>query len=234
MTETALPLPSAPKGFGRRVLLFLFSHRLLAVGRWDLHFLALRMWNALVGQKGRIRKFMASRAEPVRLNLGSGPRGLDNPHWVNVDGFTDRNVHFLLDISRRLPFGDQVFVGVFCEHVMEHFTLEDGEEIARDVRRILQPGGVFRVVVPDGERVMRNYFDGSDRRLGRTRMEVVNSYFRQRYEHQFMYDAETLEAMLRRVGFKSVEVVSVQTGSDLAKLDDPVYAEESLYIEARR
>jgi len=96
----------------RNLLLFLFSHRLLALARWDLHFLRIRIRNALTLQRRRLRRFVATRQRPVFLNLGSGPRGMDEPHWVNVDGFRDRHVHFELDFSRPLPFDDNSFDGV--------------------------------------------------------------------------------------------------------------------------
>jgi hypothetical protein len=65
-------------------------------------------------------------------------------------------------------------------------------------------------------------------------MEAVNGYFRQRYEHQFMYDAQTMVAMLERAGFSEAKPVSLRAGSELAALDDPVYGPESLYVEAVR
>jgi predicted SAM-dependent methyltransferase len=207
--------------------------------RWELHFLSLRLKNALTFQRRRINRFLASRQRPLYLNFGSGPRGLDSPHWLNVDGFLDRNVHFLLDLSRPLPMPQASFDGVFCEHVLEHFTQEEGEKIVKDIQRILRPGGRLRVIVPDAEQILRWYFDASDtlaeRRGGETPMESVNSYFRQRYEHQFMYDWPTLCAMLERAGFKRpLSRTNFRSGpcADLASLDDPKYEAESLYAEA--
>jgi hypothetical protein len=65
-------------------------------------------------------------------------------------------------------------------------------------------------------------------------MEAVNSYFRQRYEHQFLYDWVTLEKTLKAAGFDDVRRAKFQNGSvsDMAVLDDERYAGESLYIEA--
>lgn len=219
----------------RALLLGLFSHRTLAILRWDIHFMLLRLLNFLTGADHRFRRFVASRERPVYLNLGSGPRGLDDPHWVNIDGFPNRNVHFALDFSRPMALPANTFAGCFSEHVVEHFNLEDGETLARQIHDTLLPGGVFRIVVPDGRWILQSYFGDPDfggRRDGATAMEAVNSYFRQRYEHQFIYDFETMSAMLRRAGFERVEAASFGKGSELATLDAGGYEPESLYVDA--
>ena len=226
----------------RRLLLFLFSHRLLAIARWDIYFLLLRCKNLITFQRARIIRFLRQRETPTFLNLGSGPRGLTDPNWINVDGFRDRNVHFLIDFRRPLPFPDACFSGVFCEHVLEHFTLGDGEKLMREVRRVLVDGGVVRLVVPDAERIIKTYCENPDELASRRgeanvlAMVVVNSYFRQRYEHQFLYDWKSLEQMLRRAGFQRIiRSASGERGRLPAiVLDDPKYAWESLYAEAER
>jgi predicted SAM-dependent methyltransferase len=224
----------------RDFLLWLFSHRFLAVARWDIHFLRLRIWNALTRQKSRIRQALSTLEAPLFLNLGSGPRGLDDSHWVNVDGFRDKNVRYLLDFGRPLPFPDQSFDGVFCEHVMEHFSLADGERVAREVHRVLRSGGCFRAIVPDAEFVLGRYFDAPEEMVTRrgtgeeTPMEIVNLYFRQRYEHQFFYDWTTMKKMLLRAGFAVVCRSAFGKGRQCAPivLDDEKYEWESLYVEA--
>lgn len=191
-------------------------------------------------QRRRVCGFLATRQRPVLVNLGSGPRGLDNRHWVNVDGFRDQNVHYLLDFGRALPFPDESVEGVFCEHVLEHFSLEDGEKLTKESYRILRPGGCLRVIVPDAERVLKRYFDSPDEIVARrgvgteTPMEIVNLFFRQRYEHQFLYDWPTIQKMLLRAGFNAVfRSAFGQNGHcPAAVLDDPKYEWESLYVEA--
>jgi predicted SAM-dependent methyltransferase len=223
----------------RRLLLGLFNHRTLALVRWDLSLLRMRGKNALTFQKQRIRARLARGTRPLYLNLGSGPRGLSDEHWVNVDAVIDRNVDYLLDFNRRLPFPDESFDGIFCEHVLEHFTLDEGERMAREAYRVLRPSGCFRVVAPDGELIMRHYFDQPDslrqfRGAGETDMEVVNSHFHQRYEHQFIYDFKTLTKMLTRAGFREVKQASYGQGPLCPPivLDDQKYEWESLYAEA--
>ena len=225
----------------RRFLLILFSHRVLAIVRWDLRFLRIRIWNAITGRGRQLRRFVSTLPTPLFLNLGAGPRGIDSAHWINVDGFRERHVHYLLDLTRPLPFADHSFDGVFCEHVMEHFSFKDGERLGREVCRILRPGGSFRIVVPDAELILRRYFDAPKELVAwrgnsdQTPMEVVNSYFRQRYEHEFLHDWITLEKLLLNSGFYTVSRASFGRGvlSQAIVLDDPRYEWESLYVEAQ-
>jgi predicted SAM-dependent methyltransferase len=127
---------------------------------------------------------------------------------------------------------------------LEHFSLEDGARLSSEVCRVLKSGGVFRVVVPDAGRVVRSYVEdpaalvayrGGDT-ASVTAMEVVNLFFRQRYEHQFLYDWETIRKMLLCAGFQRVERSSAGH-AQLCKeivLDDQKYAWESLYAEATK
>lgn len=222
----------------RNALLFLFSHRFLALARWDLHFIALRLRAFLTNRNGRIAARLKIRHEPLYLNLGSGPRGVSEESWINIDGYPDRNVEFLVDLNRRLPFPDATFDGVFSEHVLEHFSLEEGMALAQEVHRLLKPGGIWRIVVPDAERIVGLYVNDPDalvamRGIEGSAMEAVNSYFRQRYEHQFLYDWETMQTMLLQTGFAEARQAAYGAGDcpDLL-LDDAKYAPESLYVEA--
>jgi predicted SAM-dependent methyltransferase len=227
----------------RRLLLGLFNHRLLALARWDLYLLRVRGKNAITFQQRRIRERLSRGPRPLYLNLGSGPRGRRAPEWVNVDGVLDRNVDYLIDFNRALPFADESFDGVFSEHVLEYFTLKEGERLAREIWRVLRPSGCFRVVAPDAALLMRRYFDEPEALVaqrgmvgGETAMEVVNEHFHERYGHQFLYDWTTLEKMVKRAGFQKVARVSYRQGPLCPSivLDDPKYEWESLYVEAQK
>lgn len=179
----------------------------------------------------------------VYLNLGSGPRGLDSPAWINIDGFKDENVHYLCDISRSIPFGNNVFDGIFCEHVLEHFTASDGEKLLGECIRILKKGGVIRIIVPNAKTFLKAYFDDPAKLIEYKRpasgyaMEAVNSWFYQRFEHQCIYDSSYLTGVLKKVGFDAVRECAFMEagfGNSCIVIDDPKYAWESLYIEARK
>lgn len=62
-----------------------------------------------------------------------------------------------LELRRPLPYEPNTFDEIYCNHVLEHLTLEDGRQLVREFYRILKPGGMCRLVVPDLELVAREY-----------------------------------------------------------------------------
>ena len=64
------------------------------------------------------------------------------------------------DITRRLPIPDSRCRGVYCSHVLEHLSLADFDKAIAETFRILEPDGIFRLVVPDLEIAARDYLQG--------------------------------------------------------------------------
>lgn len=194
-------------------------------------------------------------ADPGRgllLNLGCGGAGRSG--WFNVDAFPGDGVDLACDLRRRIPLPDGCARGVFCEHFLEHLDVQTEVPLfLQECRRLLAPGGVLRIVVPDAGRYLLAYGQGDWRQLAamrpldehrvdrwfgiryRTRMELINAVFRQFGEHLFAYDAETLEATLRAAGFEQVGEKRYGQGAmaDLC-IDRADRAGESLYMEAVR
>jgi len=210
--------------------------------KFELHMLRVRL--------GARRTRLAFRgARDLMVNLGAGNAGKQG--WVNVDGFQGAGVNCVYDIRTDLPFPDGSVRGIFTEHLMEHLDYTDeAPRLVTECYRVLQTGGVVRIIVPDAERYLRLYSSGgwdglTDLRpleakkdhyfgfLYNTRMELINVVFRQRYEHKFAYDFETLAFLLRRGGFR--EVIQQVYGKSIAPcvcIDSAERASESLYVEA--
>lgn len=198
-------------------------------------------------------------ATGLLLNVGCGPHGLDG--WVNIDGYAAPGVTCVRDCRTALPLPDGAARGIFTEHFFEHLDYyEEAPRFLAECRRVLEPGGVLRVIVPDGERYLRAYAsDGwdamrafsplvtwdpssDDRPLStlrevlpfRTKMEVVNFHFRQMGQHRFSYDLETLAGLLEEQGFESVARCGYRQSAlpELA-IDREFRAAESLVVEGR-
>src|SRR5439155_5051033 len=61
------------------------------------------------------------------------------------------------DIVKGLPVPDRSCRGVYASHVLEHLALNDFHQALQNTKKILQHGGIFRLVVPDLERAARDY-----------------------------------------------------------------------------
>ena len=94
------------------------------------------------------------------LNLGCGLSY--HPDWVNID-FVDHGGKVLAyDLNLGIPYGDDTFDLVYHSHVLEHFTRENGLFFLFECFRVLRPGGLFRIAVPDLEGLVRAYLKTVD------------------------------------------------------------------------
>jgi ubiquinone/menaquinone biosynthesis C-methylase UbiE len=61
------------------------------------------------------------------------------------------------DLRRGIPFGDSTVDAVYHSHLLEHMTREAARALLAEALRVLKPGGVQRIVVPDWEALSRRY-----------------------------------------------------------------------------
>lgn len=96
---------------------------------------------------------------PSFLNLGCGANYSIDPCWTNVD-FSSASADVLAhDLSTGIPFDDDTFDAVYHSHVLEHFSKRDAPDFIGECLRVLKPGGVLRVVVPDLEDISKTYLN---------------------------------------------------------------------------
>jgi predicted SAM-dependent methyltransferase len=89
------------------------------------------------------------------LNLGCG--GRRHHGFTNADLRPESPEVLEIDLRQPLPFLDGEFDGVYCSHVLEHLSPGAGRRLMAEVARVLRPGGIVRVVVPDLEGICRAY-----------------------------------------------------------------------------
>jgi predicted SAM-dependent methyltransferase len=170
------------------------------------------------------------------VNIGCGesmPAG-----FCNVD-YAWRPGVLCWDITKGIPFATGSVKGVFSEHCLEHISRDQCLLVLRELRRILQPGGTARVVVPDGELYCRLYVNsmkGIEARWpypesGQTPMGYVNGIMRG-HGHLFIYDYQTLRDSMIEAGFRDVCKTAYRQGREPELLVEQEHrAPESLYVE---
>lgn len=98
---------------------------------------------------------------PKLLNLGCGKRF--HPQWVNLDISPADPSVVAWDVSGKIPFAAGSFDFCYASHLLEHLPRAAAPEFLSDCHRLLAPGGVVRIVVPDLEEVARSYLASLER-----------------------------------------------------------------------
>jgi predicted SAM-dependent methyltransferase len=91
------------------------------------------------------------------LNVGCGESF--HAAWTNVDFRAASPAVIAHDLRQPLPFADASFSAVYSSHVLEHFSSAFAPVFLAECRRLLKPGGVLRIVVPDLETIARLYLE---------------------------------------------------------------------------
>lgn len=137
------------------------------------------------------------------------------------------------DLASGLPFESGVVQYIYTSHFLEHLYRADAIRLLRECHRVLKPGGIIRISVPDLEYALNLYRDGR-------KEEMLANYFfvedgeNQYSRHKYMYDFAMLKALLEQTGFKGVAHCEFRQGEvpDIGVLDNR--AEESLFVEASK
>lgn len=129
----------------------------------------------------------------MKLNLCCGGNILEG--WRNRD--------MDCDIRRPLMDGDETFNFVLIEHGLEHVTPQQAWNCLEEIHRVLKPGGVVRVCIPDITRIYRlcdaRYMDAA---MVVTRGAAVWACVFN-HGHQGAWTVELLETVMQAIGFKT-------------------------------
>jgi SAM-dependent methyltransferase len=85
------------------------------------------------------------------LEIGPGDERIEGFETLNI--FRGPGVDHVCDASKPLPFKDNAFDLIYASHVLEHIVWYQTEAALREWIRILKPGGVLEVWVPDGLKI---------------------------------------------------------------------------------
>lgn len=109
------------------------------------------------------RATFKSQKLPFKLQLGCGFH--KKTGWLNTDIIStpDAKPDGILDLRRNFPFPDESCTEIYSNHVFEHLPYPGvANHVLKESLRILRPGGVFRVVVPDLDAFLKTYFQVND------------------------------------------------------------------------
>jgi predicted SAM-dependent methyltransferase len=137
------------------------------------------------------------------------------------------------DLTLGLPFADASVDYVYSSHVLEHFAPADADRLISEMQRVLKPGGLVRICVPDLAHAMALYQRGEkDAALSYFfNADPAEGYF---FQHRYLYDFELLARLLAKHAFRDVRQCGFREGRmpDIQHLDNR--PDETLFVEATR
>jgi predicted SAM-dependent methyltransferase len=180
----------------------------------------------------------ATEAGIKRLNWGCGASG--EPGWINSDRKTGPRIDLPCDIRDGLPLPSDSIDYVVSVHALQEIPYQEVVTVLGELRRVLKPGGVLRLVLPDLERAIAAYQRG-DREYflipdedaaslsAKLALQVTwYSYSRMLFTRDFIHE------LLAKAGFETVVDCAYRQSSGphtgIVELDNR--EPESLFVEA--
>lgn len=110
-------------------------------------------WMSLAGSAS------VSESAIRRLNWGCGTEPPEG--WINCDIKDAPGIDISCDIREGLPLEASSLDYVVSIHALPELPYPDVEPALTELHRVLKPGGVLRLGLPDLEKAMRAYSDGN-------------------------------------------------------------------------
>ncbi|NDC78652.1 MAG: methyltransferase domain-containing protein [Chitinophagia bacterium] len=208
------------------------------------------------------------------LNLGCGPDAA-RTDWTDVDGSLNllwqrrmpawlmrtlqqrwglhhwpAHVRYI-DLARPLGFTSDSADAIYASHVLEHLHHDDALSLLAECRRVLKPGGVLRMVLPDLDSMVREYLSSEEptaaihlnKRLlfcpetrPRGLLRRLYAALNDMHSHKFMYDARCLTQLLASVGFHDIRNMACHESriAEIGQVEKPGRIEggEGFVVEA--
>jgi SAM-dependent methyltransferase len=154
------------------------------------------------------------------------------------------------DIVHGLPVNDGGVRLLYCSHVLEHLSLGDLRRALANCHRMLRPGGVFRLVLPDLEFLISEYVRSTSPSRAETFIRSTLMGIEQRdrsvrgllecflgnSRHLWLWDYSGLAHELASIGFQRIRRASLGDSphSEFANVEAPARWRDALGIEAAR
>ena len=183
--------------------------------------------------KRHIKRLLRDREE-IFLEVGAGNKKGENG-WTSIDVTKECDIFW--DLRKGLPFPNESISRIYSEHFLEHLSFKEGQRFLDDCLRVLLPGGMFSICVPNAKIYIEAYL--SDRTLDNnqffgykpaynntTKIDYVNYTAYMDGHHKYMFDEENILMILRSIGFSKVRLRSFDP-----RLDQVARQHESIYAE---
>ena len=142
----------------------------------------------------------------LKLHLGCWHRFI--PGFIHVDYCDMPHIDYCSNIDKLPFFKDGLADLIYCSHAFEYFDRMKAKEVLHEWFRILKPGGVLRLAVPDFDALIKVYMETRqlDLILGPLygRMSIMTTDGVKNLYHKTVYNEESLTSLLVLAGYVDV------------------------------
>lgn len=163
-----------------------------------------------------------------KLEIGPSPARRQRPGWDTLDSQPGCTVQALWGYDP-LPLENDSYSHVFSSHVLEHIPWFHTASALADVHRILCANGTFEVWVPDFQKIVARFNEGTITNDGwlplnpeRDAWKSLNGRLfwgartgevgKEQHFHRACFDQTSLSRLLSRAGFRSIELITDRPG----------------------
>jgi predicted SAM-dependent methyltransferase len=181
-----------------------------------------------------------AQAGPRRLQFGCG--AFPAAGWINTNLLAAPGVDVACDIRHGLPLDSESIDYIASMHALVELPYLDVVPALRELRRVLVPGGVLRLGLPDLDRAIDAYRSGDTRyfQVPDDEIRSIDGKFVVQMTwygtNLMMFTFELARELLERAGFRDVGRAEYgRTGSpfpEIVALDNR--PKESFFVEAVR
>lgn len=137
----------------------------------------------------------------------------------NIKGFYNSQIigKNPIDITKKLPFSDNIFSSIFTSHVVEHLHKKEFIFFLNESFRILNKEGINIISTPSLSKISKILYSDNDqiqkekllKRMKKWSYEELNTceYFNgifRNYGHRFILDFNFVELHAKKIGYKEI------------------------------
>jgi len=178
--------------------------------------------------------------------------------WINIDrldlmpNMQHRCKFVQSNVLEVIPFPDNAAQMIYHSDFFEHLSYHEAIAFLKECRRVLKPGGLMRVCVPDFYRIVEAYWldkmeqfsdvqpneytevDSRSLKASMLLFGSVGSSQNDYQGHQMMYDSDGLKEILESVGFIDVRKMAIDASQSTFMCNKDVHRDLELIMECRK
>ena len=144
----------------------------------------------------------------VKAHLGCWHRVI--PGFIHVDLCDLPHIDYNSSIDSLPFFADAAVDLIYCSHALEYFDRDQARRVLKEWYRVLVPGGLLRLAVPNFEALIKVYQSSGELNsllgplYGKMQIPSTHGGYTTLY-HKTTYDEASLRSLLQDCGFVSTE-----------------------------